>query len=70
MINCGGSLDIVDSFSLSDKDDLMVYVLDSHRPVNLANIYDEQLVLIFELDDIKYPPQDELEVDSAERVSC
>lgn len=37
LINCGGSIDIVDE--LEPDDDVVFFVLDSHRPTDLSNIY-------------------------------
>lgn len=43
MLNCGGSIDIVDEFKREAEydhsdDSIKFVVLDSHRPYNLANV--------------------------------
>jgi hypothetical protein len=38
MINCGGIVDLVDFFGLHDRENILVYVIDSHRPYNLGNV--------------------------------
>lgn len=37
LINCGGTIDIVDV--LEPEEDIVFFVLDSHRPTDLCNIY-------------------------------
>ena len=48
------------AFDLDDRD-VIVAVVDSHRPINLANIYDKYTVLLFCLDQPPYPTEEELE---------
>lgn len=36
-INCGGTIDIVEE--LEPEDEIVFFVLDSHRPTDLSNIY-------------------------------
>ncbi|XP_014206971.1 cell division control protein 45 homolog [Copidosoma floridanum] len=44
MINCGGTLDIVDI--LKPEENVIFFILDSHRPFDLCNVYNEKQVLI------------------------
>jgi cell division control protein 45 len=45
-INCGGCLDLVEL--LSPDDDILFFVCDSHRPLDLCNIYsDSQVSWVF-----------------------
>ncbi|XP_023015206.1 cell division cycle protein 45 [Leptinotarsa decemlineata] len=37
LINCGGTIDIVEE--LEAEDDVTFFILDSHRPIDLCNIY-------------------------------
>lgn len=37
LVNCGGSIDLVDV--LQPDDDVVFYVCDSHRPYNVCNVY-------------------------------
>ncbi|XP_058795784.1 cell division control protein 45 homolog isoform X2 [Phymastichus coffea] len=52
MINCGGMLDIVDLLEPEEK--VTFFILDSHRPYDLCNIYSEKQVQI-----LGEPPEDE-----------
>lgn len=44
MINCCGTLDIVEI--LQPPEDIVFFILDSHRPYDLCNIYSEGQVRI------------------------
>ncbi|XP_024942736.1 cell division control protein 45 homolog [Cephus cinctus] len=44
MINCGGTLDIVEL--LQPSEDIIFFIADSHRPYDLCNIYSEDQVRI------------------------
>lgn len=49
LINCGATLDICDF--LDPDDDVVFFVLDNHRPVDVTNIYnDTQVRLLMKLD--------------------
>lgn len=37
LINCGGTLDLVDL--LEPSDEVEIFVLDSHRPLDVCNVY-------------------------------
>lgn len=52
MINCGGIIDIVDL--LKPQEDLVFFVVDSHRPFDVCNIYSEDQIRI-----LNKPDQDE-----------
>jgi cell division control protein 45 len=43
-INCGGVVDIGELLRLPKQ--VKIYVLDSHRPYHLANVYDEDQVFL------------------------
>lgn len=45
LLNCGGSIDLFDLFSLDVHQHLTVYVADSHRPYYQANIDNKQQVI-------------------------
>lgn len=50
LINCGGTLDIVEL--LEPEEDIVFFVLDSHRPTDLCNIYSEgQIRLLWRHED-------------------
>ncbi|XP_044764128.1 cell division control protein 45 homolog [Coccinella septempunctata] len=42
LINCGGTIDIVEV--LEPEEDIIFFVLDSHRPIDLCNIYSNEQV--------------------------
>ena len=42
MVNCGGTIDIVEFLDLPD--DVTVFVADSHRPTDVCNIYSERQI--------------------------
>lgn len=44
LINCGGCLDIVEL--LDPEDDVTFFVCDSHRPMDVCNIYNDGQVLV------------------------
>jgi cell division control protein 45 len=43
-VNCGGTVDIVDL--LQPEDDIIFYICDSHRPLDVCNIYSDNQVSI------------------------
>ncbi|ORX82277.1 CDC45-like protein [Anaeromyces robustus] len=51
MINCGGLVDLTEFLSLSEI--LTVYIIDSHRPYNLSNIYSTNQIVIVDDGDIE-----------------
>ncbi|KAJ2394984.1 DNA replication initiation factor cdc45 [Coemansia sp. RSA 2559] len=50
-LNCGGQVDIQDLVQL--RDDLVVLIVDSHRPFNLYNIYWNEQVLCLDDGDVE-----------------
>ena len=55
LINCGATVDLVQDLELdvegSEFDDLIFFVADSHRPVDVTNIYnDGQIRLLMKQD--------------------
>lgn len=50
LINCGGTLDLVDL--LEPSEDVEIYVLDSHRPLDVCNVYSNGQVKVIT------PPED------------
>jgi cell division control protein 45 len=50
MINCGGIIDIYQYLEVDD--DVKIYIIDSHRPLNLDNLHDSKRnVCVFDDDD-------------------
>ena len=39
LLNCGATIDICDF--LDPPDDVIFYILDNHRPVDVTNIYND-----------------------------
>ncbi|KAF9426746.1 hypothetical protein BGZ94_006075 [Podila epigama] len=50
MLNCGGLLDLEEYIELSE--DVTIYVLDNHRPVNLKNAFWNNEVIVFHENDL------------------
>lgn len=70
LINCGGSLDIVEL--LEPEEEITFFVLDSHRPTDLCNIYSErQIQLLWKHEDDNDVPafEDVFSDDEEEGVS-
>lgn len=44
MLNCGGNMDLLEI--LQPPDDVVIYVADSHRPVDLVNFYCERQIYL------------------------
>ncbi|EGD77460.1 hypothetical protein PTSG_08555 [Salpingoeca rosetta] len=61
MINCGGTVDVAQVLDLSDEEqeDLCIYVLDSHRPLNLDNVYSEN-IRVFDDGETNIPQPEEV----------
>jgi cell division control protein 45 len=50
MINCGGIIDIYQYLEVDD--DVKIYIIDSHRPLNLDNLHgSKRNVCVFDDDD-------------------
>eukprot|EP01134_Creolimax_fragrantissima_P007045 CFRG7045T1 len=45
MLNCGSNIDVMEIFD--DADHINFYIIDSHRPVHLSNVFDNENVLLF-----------------------
>ncbi|GFT20456.1 cell division control protein 45 homolog [Nephila pilipes] len=60
MLNCGCKMDIIEV--LDPPDDIVFFIADSHRPVNVYNVYSEtQIRLLMNLDDCEgIPPYNEI----------
>lgn len=43
LINCGGTIDIIEV--LEPDEDITFFVVDSHRPIDICNIYSSSQVL-------------------------
>lgn len=55
LVNCGATIDIVET--LQPDEDVVFYICDSHRPVNVYNIYSEsQIRLLMKSDDCEGIP--------------
>lgn len=39
LINCGGTIDLMELFE--NPTDVIIFVIDSHRPTHILNIYNE-----------------------------
>lgn len=47
LINCGGAMDIVEE--LQPEADVVFFVVDSHRPTDVCNIYSQSQVICAQL---------------------
>lgn len=55
LINCGATLDIFDFLELGE--DTEIYILDSHRPLDVRNVYNtNQIKLIIPRKDVEAVP--------------
>lgn len=45
LINCGGTLDIIEL--LEPDEDIIFFIVDSHRPTDICNIYSSSQVIDF-----------------------
>ncbi|KAK1328539.1 hypothetical protein QTO34_012112 [Cnephaeus nilssonii] len=56
LINCGANIDLLDI--LQPDDDAIFFVCDTHRPVNVVNVYNDTQIklLIKQDDDLEVPP--------------
>ncbi|KAM7452073.1 DNA replication initiation factorcdc45 [Porites harrisoni] len=64
LVNCGGNLNILEI--LEPEEDVMFYIADSHRPLDLDNIYNQDQVklLMKEGEHLTIPDFDDIYVDS------
>ncbi|XP_022171893.1 cell division control protein 45 homolog [Myzus persicae] len=63
LINCGGSLDIIDI--LEPEEDIIFFVIDSHRPTDICNVYSSSQIRIITSPekDEKIPEFDDIFID-------
>lgn len=45
LINCGGTIDIIEE--LEPEEDVIFFIVDSHKPTDVCNIYSSSQVNIF-----------------------
>uniref|UniRef100_G1NXZ2 Cell division cycle 45 n=1 Tax=Myotis lucifugus TaxID=59463 RepID=G1NXZ2_MYOLU len=66
LINCGANIDLLDI--LQPDDDAMFFVCDTHRPVNVVNVYNDTQIklLIKQDDDLEVPAYDDIFRDEEE----
>ncbi|CAG9558897.1 unnamed protein product [Danaus chrysippus] len=65
LVNCGGTIDLVDI--LQPEEDVVFFVLDSHKPTDICNVYsDGQVRLIYKDDEENIPNFDDIFRDEEE----
>nr|XP_015843436.1 cell division control protein 45 homolog isoform X2 [Peromyscus maniculatus bairdii] len=66
LINCGANVDLLDI--LQPDEDSVFFVCDTHRPVNVVNVYNDTQIklLIKQEDDLEVPAYDDIFRDEAE----
>lgn len=66
LINCGANVDLLDI--LQPDEDSTFFVCDTHRPVNIVNVYNDTQIklLIKQEDDLEVPAYDDIFRDEAE----
>ncbi|XP_060051101.1 cell division control protein 45 homolog isoform X1 [Erinaceus europaeus] len=66
LINCGANVDLLDV--LQPDEDAIFFVCDSHRPVNVVNVYNDTQIklLIKQDDDLEVPAYDDIFRDEEE----
>ncbi|KAK4878289.1 hypothetical protein RN001_010795 [Aquatica leii] len=62
LINCGGTIDLVDV--LEPEEDVVIFVLDSHRPTDLCNIYSNGQIRLL------WTAEDDLDVPEFQEIFC
>eukprot|EP00043_Microstomoeca_roanoka_P009337 m.88894 g.88894 ORF g.88894 m.88894 type:complete len:572 (-) comp14556_c2_seq1:217-1932(-) len=67
MINCGGTVDLAETLDLTEEEqsELCLCVIDSHRPLNLDNIYSEH-ILVFDDGETDIPSPEEVNISDEE----
>ncbi|XP_062999774.1 cell division control protein 45 homolog [Elgaria multicarinata webbii] len=60
LINCGANVDLLDV--LQPEEDIIFFVCDTHRPINVVNVYNETQIklLVKEDDDLEIPAYDDI----------
>jgi len=69
LINAGGNVDLLEEFQALDEQPLAhltFYVIDSHRPMHLANVFDDGRVYMFSDGNTKIPDMEDVIYDSDE----
>jgi hypothetical protein len=60
MLNSGGTIDILAEFEAEDESsplaELTFYLVDAHRPIDLANAYDPSRVVVFDDGQVRVRP--------------
>ncbi|KAM9194131.1 cell division control protein 45 homolog [Dugong dugon] len=66
LINCGANIDLLDI--LQPEEDAIFFVCDTHRPVNIVNVYNDTQIklLIKQDDDLEVPAYDDIFRDEEE----
>ncbi|XP_066111103.1 cell division control protein 45 homolog isoform X2 [Saccopteryx bilineata] len=66
LINCGANIDLLDV--LQPDEDVIFFVCDTHRPVNVVNVYNDTQIklLIKQDDDLEIPSYDDIFRDEEE----
>ncbi|XP_045503778.1 cell division control protein 45 homolog [Colias croceus] len=65
LVNCGGTIDLVDI--LQPEEDVVFFVLDSHKPTDICNVYsDGQVRLVYKDDEENIPNFDDIFRDDEE----
>ncbi|XP_066222583.1 cell division control protein 45 homolog isoform X1 [Saccopteryx leptura] len=66
LINCGANIDLLDV--LQPDEDVIFFVCDTHRPVNVVNVYNDTQIklLIKQDDDLEIPAYDDIFRDEEE----
>ncbi|XP_066465853.1 cell division control protein 45 homolog [Tiliqua scincoides] len=69
LINCGANVDLLEV--LQPEEDMIFFVCDTHRPINLVNIYNETQIklLVKQDDDLEIPAYDDIFRDDEEEDS-
>ncbi|XP_056677387.1 cell division control protein 45 homolog [Monodelphis domestica] len=66
LINCGANIDLLDT--LQPEEDTIFFICDTHRPVNVVNVYNDTQIklLIKQDDDLEVPAYDDIFRDDEE----
>ncbi|KAF7240803.1 hypothetical protein EYD10_12610 [Varanus komodoensis] len=69
LINCGANVDLLDI--LQPEGDIIFFVCDTHRPINVVNVYNETQIklLVKQDDDLEIPAYDDIFRDDEEEDS-
>eukprot|EP00911_Craspedida_sp_UC1_P000811 UC1_evm1s623 len=67
LLNAGGGIDLTEYFQAGigqPNENMTFYVLDSHRPLDLDNVYGDENVLVFDDGTTAVPPREAVQLDS------